>query len=280
MKQQTIKDFIAQYSLRNENKLVLIKDSIWAGKPNVNNYWKAHAGVLAMVDENSGQVISEPCGLCWPLTEEEKAKMEYCDRFVKGRIYRVKVRRWKGDIVGEPQWYVTKVLEENVPCPALEEIWAEYLKPVVIEDELLGCMTLDRESNTFCGKYQWMGKEISISLDIDADDESSWTLAQNVMRDMAAEQERWSNSLSKLAAQELTSTANDWLADDDNSERDCENEPITEDEFSRRIILMELCAAPDGSFTAWYNDDDMFWGHSICVEGSLEEGPFEASVQG
>ena len=58
----------------------------------------------------------------------------------------------------EPQWYVTEVLEEGVPCPALEEIWAEYTKPILLEDEVLGTLTLDREMSIFDGNLQVDGK--------------------------------------------------------------------------------------------------------------------------
>ena len=37
------------------------------------------------------------------------------------------------------------VLVESVPCPAPEEVRPEYTKPMVLEDEVLRTLTLDRE---------------------------------------------------------------------------------------------------------------------------------------
>ena len=52
------------------------------------------------------------------------------------------------------------------------------------------------------------------------------------------------------------------------------------DEFARRILLTEFTVSPGGRFTAWYEDDDMFWGHVITVEGTLKKGPVGADIQG
>jgi hypothetical protein len=49
--------------------------------------------------------------------------------------------------------------------------------------------------------------------------------------------------------------------------------PITEDEFAQRILLTEFAVSPGGRFTAWYEDDDMFWGHVITVDGTLKKAP-------
>ena len=127
---------------------------------------------------------------------------------------------WKGDALYEPQWYVTEVLEEGVPCPALEEIWAEYTKPILLEDEVLGTLTLDREMSIFEGTCKWMGKEVRISLDVEIEKKASWTRVTNVMKKLVAEQEAWDKSLRAMAAQKLTAQANEWLADNDQTDRD------------------------------------------------------------
>ena len=187
---------------------------------------------------------------------------------------------WKGDALYEPQWYVTEVLEEGVPCPALEEIWAEYTKPILLEDEVLGTLTLDREMSIFEGTCKWMGKEVRISLDVEIEKKASWTRVTNVMKKLVADQETWDKSLRAMAAQKLTAQANEWLADNDQTDRDPEKDPITEDEFARRILLTEFTVSPGGRFTAWYEDDDMFWGHVITVDGTLKKGPGDADIQG
>lgn len=159
MKKRTVKDFISLYHAEDEEKLVLIQSGTSADKTFMDHFWTAHTYALAMADVQTGQVISDRCCLNWPLTEKQREANDYSKRFAKGVIYRIKVRGWKGTALSETQWYVTEIVEENAPCSALEEIWAEYIKPVVMEDELLGTLTLDREMSFFAGTCQWMGKK-------------------------------------------------------------------------------------------------------------------------
>ena len=139
MKKRTAKDFIALYAPEDEEKLVLIQDGVSADKTFLDTYWAAHThaprhggcpdrrgDLRSMLSElaagriRSGRPATIPSG------------------FAKGKVYRIMARRWKGDELDEPRWYVTQVLEEGIPCPALEELWAEYTKPVLLEDEVLG----------------------------------------------------------------------------------------------------------------------------------------------
>ena len=280
MKKRKVKDFIALYASEDEEKLVLIQSGTSADKTFLDNFWTAYTRVLAMADAQTGQVISGRCCLSWPFTDKEREAGEYTKRFAKGKVYRIKARGWKGDALSEPRWYVTEVLEEGVPCPALEEIWAEYTKPILLEDEVLGTLTLDREMSVFNGICQWMGKEVHISLDVDMEKKASWTRVTNVMKKLIADQESWDKSLRALAARKLTALANEWLADDDQTDRDPEKDPITEEEFAQRILLTEFSVSPGGRFTAWYEDDDMFWGHVVTVDGTLKKVPIDADMQG
>lgn len=259
---------------------MLIQSGTSADKTFLDNFWSAHTCAVAMADAQTGQVISDRCYLNWPLTDKEREAGEYSNRFAKGKVYRIKVRGWKGTALNEPQWYVTEVLEEDVPCPALDDIWAEYIKPIVIEDEVLGTLTLDREMSFFNGTCQWMEKEVQISLDVDIENKSSWTRVRNVMKKLIDDQETWDKALRGFAAKKLTSLENEWLADNDQTDRNPEKDPITEDEFGNRIILTEFSVSPGGRFTAWYEDDDMFWGHVVIVEATLKKGPISADMQG
>ena len=90
---------------------------------------------------------------------------------LSGQVYRIKARGWKGDVLSDPQWYVTEVLEEGVPCPALEEIWDK--------------------------------------------------------------------SLRAMAAQKLTAQANEWLADNDQTDQGPEKDPITEEELTGDLAAMD-----------------------------------------
>ena len=102
----------------------------------------------------------------------------------------------------------------------------------------------------------------------------------NAMKKLVGEQGDWDEVLRKFASAKLTKLANEWLADNDKTDRNPEKEPITEDEFGKRMSLMEIYMYSSGSFSACYDDDDMFWGHVITVDGSLKKGPKRADIEG
>jgi hypothetical protein len=280
MKKRTVRDFIALYTPEEEEKLVLIQTGTGADKTFMDSYWTANTHAIAVADAQSGQVISGRCFLSWPLTDQEREAGEYSKRFSKGKIYRIRVRGWKGDALSEPRWYVTEVLEEGIPCPALEEIWAEYTKPIVLEDDVLGTLTLDREMSMFNGTCPWMGKEVLISLDVDIEKKASWTRVTNVMKKLLADQKTWDKSLRAMAAQKLTGLANNWLSQDEENPRDPETNPITEEELARRISMTSLSVTSGGSFTAWFDCDEMFTDHAVTVYGSLKKGIKAACIEG
>ena len=59
-----------------------------------------------------------------------------------------------------------------------------------------------------------------------------------------------------------------------------ELEEITEADFAKRIQITSLVMEPEGDYSVYYNDDDMFWGHSVIVEGNVETGMERAYIAG
>ena len=280
MKKRGIKDFQALYDSVDEEWLVLIQNGVAADKIFLDKFWTAHAYALAAVNLSTNEIIAKRCYLSWPLSDREYEEGEYAKRFEKGSIYRVKARDWCGTPTQDRHLYVTEVLADRVASPILEQIWADYTKPVLLEDDVLGTLVLDREFSVFNGNCQWMGSSIRFSLSVDVNKRGTWTRAVNVMRQLVSEQVSWDASLKQMAANKLTAQANEWLADNDQTDRKPQIEPITEDEFAQRILLTEFTVSPGGRFTAWYEDDDMFWGHVITVYASIKKGPIGAEMQG
>ena len=54
----------------------------------------------------------------------------------------------------------------------------------------------------------------------------------------------------------------------------------TEESFARRIELRSIAMDPDGSFSAYFDDDDMFFGHCVTAYGTLTEGVTAANMEG
>ena len=95
------------------------------------------------------------------------------------------------------------------------------------------------------------------------------------MKVMLAEQDRWDRDMRASAARELTDLACEWRESADE-----EVPEITEESFARRIELRSIAMDADGSFSAYFDDDDMFFGHCVTAYGTLADGVASVVMQG
>ena len=138
-------------------------------------------------------------------------------------------------------------------------------------------MELNRDFEQLNVEILWNGEEVPLALEIDMENEETWDTARSLARKFMADSKSWDKTMREFAAKELTGLANEWQADDDEKKK---ADPVTEEAFAHRITMSELSISYDGSFTAYYNDDDMFWGHIIEIYGSLENGIENAHIAG
>lgn len=260
--------------------LILVAGSSGAGKR--NGFWEAAHSYLAYMDCETGALHADEGRLVYPVSDEEYADGGIVGRFRDEEIYRVTARRKIPHEVPEGvaasaqnRLLIVDVLEENSPCPALDEVLAEYRRPVVLEDEELGELTLDKDYDTFEGVALWRGEDIDISLEVDSSSEETWTAAVAAMKQMVADQDAWDRDMRTFAARELTDLACEWRESADE-----EVPEITEESFARRIELRSIAMDADGSFSAYFDDDDMFFGHCVAAYGTLTDGVTSVVMQG
>ena len=276
------KKFYERYSPEEQEAIVLIRSCLGAS-PLGDDFLDMISISLGMVFPATGEVHIREGRLRWPVSKNDQQNMGW-GRFSKGQICRVRIRKLLDEYVPKhttPEkfnsWCVTEVLEQSVSCPQLESVWEEYNKPVVIEDEILGTLTLNREFDMFETCLFWNGEEVSLMLEVDSEDKSSWDCVRDTAKKMVTGQKSWDKSMKEFAAGKLAGLSNDWQADEDENG---DAQPITEESFAKRISLSELSISSEGGFTAYYDDDDLFWGHAVEVCGSLEEGPTSANIAG
>ena len=149
---------------------------------------------------------------------------------------------------------------------------------------ILGTLVLNKDLEMLEGEIDFFDNIITLYLEVDAQDQETWTLALKAAKDLISKDEYFEDQLREFAAKELTDLANDWRDEDDDEDEvsnpDESADEITEEEFASRIYITELSVNADGEFTAYYNDDDMFLGHVITINGSLEKGIEDAYIQG
>lgn len=260
--------------------LVLLAGGQGASKR--NGFWDVSHYFIAYVDCQTATLHTGDGRIVYPVSDEEHDAAGILDRFGQETIYRVKARKKAPQEVPEGvaasvqnQFLIVEVLEERPPCLALEEVLAEYRRPVVVADEVLGELTLDKDYDVFEGHVLWQGEQINVSLEVDAASEDSCTAARQAMKAMLADQDRWDRDMRASAARELTELASEWCesADEDVPE-------ITEESFAWRLGLTSIAMDPDASFSAYFDDDDMFFGHCVVVYGTVADGVASVEMAG
>ena len=260
--------------------LVLLAGGGGAGKR--NGFWDVSHYFIAYVDCQTGALHTGDGRIVYPVSDEEHDAGGILDRFRREAVYRLKARKKIPHEIPEGvtassqnQFLIVEVLEEDPPCPDLEEALAEYRRPVVVTDEVLGELTLDKDLDMFEGEVPWCGEQICLSLEVDVANENTWADAVRAMKEMLAEQDRWDCDMRASAARELTELACEWRKSADE-----EFPEITEESFARRIELRSIAMDADGSFSAYFDDDDMFFGHCVTAYGTLVDGVRTVNMEG
>ena len=241
-----------------------------------NGFWEWDEYFLAYVDCETGELHKEEGRIEFPVIDKEEPPFQ----FEEETIYKLRVREKlpeeipEGVLPSKNYFLVVDILEEDAVCPELEEMLIEYRKPVVLQDDILGELTYDKQLKSFEGNMAWLRGEIHISLYVDKDNKSGITKAKKALKIMVLEQEKWDADLRSFAAQELTKLACEW------AESEEEAALITEESFAKRISLSLIWVSSGGSFTAYLDDDDLFFGHSITVCGSPKNGLVSADIEG
>ena len=264
----------------------MFEDEILEYKVVTNDYSGAAVGktaqmsILASIDVQSDSFDPMEGKIVWETTEEELKTGAFFKRFKKGTIYRILARRSKARPRNgyNNMFCLEKVIEENVTDERLLSVLNEYRKKVTIADDDLGEFTLEKDLEMFEGSIERNGNKIILFLEVDKNDPKTWDTALENMKRFISELDARDSELRRFSAESLTELANDWLAD--SVEDDEEMQEITEADFAQRIDLHEIAVDAEGSYTVYYGDDEMFWGHSIEVCGTFDEGIESAEMVG
>ena len=154
-------EFYGMYGPKEQEVVALIKRCIGGGYHNKGDFWGMTVVTLGMVFCDTGKASPKEERLEWPVTNEERDGERGWGRFRNEQICRLKIRRikeeWAQNLVARP-WCISEVVRAHEDCPELQAILDEYHKPVVIQDEVLGELTLDKDYDAFEGEIQWCGK--------------------------------------------------------------------------------------------------------------------------
>ncbi len=236
------------------------------GKTGKEKLWTAHLGLTAWMEEDSPDIHRGEFVLT--TIADDRLLDVLRQRTPPDFIVKCKVRV-------SPDGQRLLLLDLPVPGfdPDLKAILEEQKKPVTFREEGLGTFTLNRQVDWFETEINWLGTEISLTIDMEEAREEALQNAKTLLASAAD----WDKRVRECAADELLQNANDWNQE---MEKDGETPTITREQFMERMELESIEVMADGSFQFWFADGDMFYGHSIWVSGDLENGPDEASMEG
>lgn len=243
-----------------------------AGRAGYNELWTASQRFIAYIDCETGELNEVENDVRWLAANDQRNGWIY--NLQAKTIYNLKVRKIYPKFGN--QFMLVDVIERDLSQEDLAKVLEEYEKPVIIVDEKCGTFELNKEFDFFEGESQWLKGKALIYLDSDVDNQHTANDALNTIQKIIGNKEVWDKKIREFAAEKLVDLANDWLESD---EYDNPQE-ITKESFIERIRISELAIHIDGEFTAYYNDDDIFWGHIITLIGNVNGDLSDAYIEG
>lgn len=223
------------------------------------NAWKLGAAAMQTRDLCIRQYVTDEA-----LFGLVKAIAPYC-------VLRIRAR-----VTDDPKSDIAVVLLDEVvgvdtSDPELNDFADRLREASTFEDATFGAFTLDRATNWYEAEIEWNGERISFVLD--AFEEADVQDSLRTGRSLWTDQSGWNARVHERAVQDLLPLKNDgWLEEDEVA--------LTPYQFQESMTLESITVSAEGSFEFFFDDGDLFWGHSIIVHGSLTEGLTYAEIYG
>lgn len=234
------------------------------GKLPKEDFWTASIDILAW-KENIKHSILKIEKTILRFKADDEFLNEMGSKIKANSIVKLKIRK------GERGFLLCEPLECDILDNELKVFLEKQLEPVFYMDEVFGEFELDKSVNVFEKTIEWCCKEVRISFD--NDDESEIKSILETGHVLYRDQKDWMRKICDFACDKLLDLKNDvWLDD--------EKEEITREEFIEAIELCDISLEPDGAFTFWFDDGDLFWGHSIIAEGNIDGTLHDAHIAG
>ncbi|MCT4597238.1 MAG: NADAR domain-containing protein [Vallitalea sp.] len=161
----------------------------------------------------------------------------------------------------------------QVDCHLFIKWIGEYGKEKVIYyDNELGKFTLYNKAALYTATIDWCGNEVELYMYTEDESELKQLIKQ--YKKSFSNYPEW-DARAKQYACELLTLKNDVWLDEENDEAE-----LTEAEFKKRMSLLVIELYIDNTYTLWYNDGDMFFGHVIVIQGDFENGFTSAQIEG
>ncbi len=256
---------------------VLAGDGGSARRSKNHKYYIITHSVVAVYDISAASTLkkSRVMVMTWPISNEEYEAQEkndgYFNRFKDGVIYKVAGRLQHNSFEELSSLYVKEVLEENVSGTKLDKKREKYLAPIVLEDDVLGKLVLDKSVGVFEGKHNFAGNSITIYVEVEWSSKATWKKPLAVAGDFVEHIALKDKEAREYIAEdkELFDNALECLEE---YEDECEIHFSTPEEFANSLSgkMKYIFVNQNGSYTIGYHDGYVFGGHEIDVDVNVK----------
>lgn len=282
-----VKEFEKRFEPEVTDLLVLIKTSV-DGAAVTGDMLRPSTEFLASVNMQTGEFSRETGRLEW-LIKNTKLRMGWGYNFKQYQICHIRARK-NIPITLKPHmrkslnncYMVVGIVEKNASDPRLDALKEHLLQPVSIEDASLGTFTLDRKYSCFEGTIDWLGTTCNVFMQPDEEDGETAEKAHAYLRELHKNIGEWDKKFRNFATEQLWELANEWYEgeDEEYEDEDADIIHITKEAFYNRISIQSIIIHPSGNLTIHYYDDDIFAGHSIELDGSINGTLKRADIVG
>lgn len=167
-------------------------------------------------------------------------------------------------------YYIIK-LKGKSKTNLFNSIIEEQSKPLsIIEDDVT--FNYDRTLDWYQGKVVIENKNVSVMLYPETNTTDA-TESLNTFKQIKKDFKNFYHKVLSQCSKDIRIMANDWREDDDTHE-------ITSEEIYKRIDGDFEIEIRGKDYTIYFNDDDLFWGHTIVYNGNIENNEFDTTIAG
>lgn len=232
-------------------------------------YYVISCTLIAAYDITEDKMLKKAGIIQWAISIEEYEKQEaageYFQTYKDGIIYKVRGRLVKNDFGASSVLYVKEILESDIHGTKIDKKQEKYLAPILLEDEVLGQLKLEKSIGLFEGNYSMSGHEIKICVEVEWTQKRTWKKPLAAARDFITDIDNKDQQAREYMASdaELFEAALEGL-----DEGNCAINFSKPEEFAEAFKgrLKYLFVNQNGSYTIGYDDGFVFGGHEIDVD--------------
>lgn len=273
--------FYEQFHTQEKEILALTQTSVSGYRGGKDTFWKFGNDLLAYIDLETKELIQTKCDIVWLVSEQDQKIRNFKYSFEAEKIYHLKVRE---SIATEynPQGHrllVVDCLQQDVENQQLQAIVEKYNVPVFVQAKGCTPFKLNKWVHCFEGEICWNQQQIPITLDADSSRSKNAKKSIATLETLLENSADWQQKLLDYVGETILDDANEWL-EESWQEDDINFVPITKQQLLEKISISEIAVHRNGGFSFYFDDGEIFGGHSIIVEGKLTKGFTKAYLAG